>query len=61
MRELLNRLFDWLRRDKLEGELRAELDFHRSSLERDAQPPRDAVSVRQRKGSSKFGNKRAGT
>ena len=35
MREWLSRLIDWLRRDRLEAELREELEFHRSHLERD--------------------------
>ena len=35
MREWLTRLFDWFRRDKLEAELREELQFHRQSLQRD--------------------------
>ena len=38
MREWLNRLIDWFRRDKLEAELREELQFHHRSLERDASP-----------------------
>ena len=38
MREWLNRLLDWFRRDKLEAELREELQFHHRSLERDASP-----------------------
>ena len=36
MRELLVRFVDWFRRDRLEAELRDELRFHRSALERDA-------------------------
>jgi putative ABC transport system permease protein len=52
MREFLFRIVDWFRRDKLETELRDELDFHRSSLERDARPAQDAVSVRQRMGNT---------
>ncbi|HEX7939801.1 MAG TPA: ABC transporter permease, partial [Gemmatimonadaceae bacterium] len=36
MRELLNRIIDWFRRDKLEKELTEELRFHRAQLERDA-------------------------
>src|SRR6185436_9400799 len=36
MRELFNRLIDWLRRDKLERELAEEIRFHRQQLERDA-------------------------
>lgn len=35
MREWLNRLIDWFRRDKLDAELREELQFHRQSLQRD--------------------------
>lgn len=36
MREWLARLRDWLRRDRLDGELVEELRFHREQLERDA-------------------------
>src|SRR5688500_20320219 len=36
MREWLTRLRDWLRRDRLDHELREELRFHREQLERDA-------------------------
>jgi putative ABC transport system permease protein len=36
MREFLNRLVDWFRRDKLERELADEIQFHRGQLERDA-------------------------
>jgi predicted permease len=36
MREFLARLFDWLRRDRLDAELRDELRFHQRQLERDA-------------------------
>jgi putative ABC transport system permease protein len=36
MRELLMRIFDLFRRDKLEGELKEELAFHQQLLERDA-------------------------
>src|SRR5688572_18264875 len=36
MREFLSRLRDWLRRDRLDDELNAELRFHREHLERDA-------------------------
>src|SRR3954470_5713135 len=35
MRELLTRLFDWLRRDRLDTELTEELRFHHAQLERD--------------------------
>ena len=35
MREWLARLIDWVRRDRLDAELRQELEFHRSQLERD--------------------------
>jgi len=31
MRELFARLFDWLRRDRLDAELTEELSFHRPS------------------------------
>lgn len=36
MRELLARLHDWLRRDRLDRELTEELRFHRDRLEREA-------------------------
>ena len=36
MRELIARIADWFRRDRLERELAEELQFHRSQLERDA-------------------------
>ncbi|HVT40708.1 MAG TPA: ABC transporter permease [Gemmatimonadaceae bacterium] len=36
MRELLNRLRDWLRRDRLDAELNEELRFHHARLEGDA-------------------------
>jgi putative ABC transport system permease protein len=36
MREWIARLFDWMRRDRLERELQDELRFHRQHLERDA-------------------------
>src|SRR5882672_4578716 len=36
MREWLERIRDWLRRDTLEGDLTEELRFHRDLLERDA-------------------------
>src|SRR5689334_25391630 len=35
MRELLTRLLDWLRRDRLDAELADELQFHRDQLARD--------------------------
>lgn len=35
MRETLARLVDWLRRDRLDRELKEELQFHRQQLERD--------------------------
>jgi putative ABC transport system permease protein len=35
MREWLARLFDWIRRDRLDAELNEELQFHRAQLERD--------------------------
>jgi len=40
MREWLTRLFDWLRRPKLDAELNEELRFHREQLERDGLSPR---------------------
>jgi len=36
MRELVARLLDWIRRDKLDRELAEELRFHQEQLERDA-------------------------
>src|SRR5689334_3513209 len=36
MREWLTRVFDWLRRERLDAELTEELRFHRHQLERDA-------------------------
>ena len=36
MREWLARIVDWFRRDRLEAELREELEFHRAQVERDA-------------------------
>jgi putative ABC transport system permease protein len=35
MREWLARIVDWFRRDRLDAELREELEFHRAQLERD--------------------------
>ena len=37
MREWLNRLRDWIRRDRLDAELTEEMAFHRGQLEREAQ------------------------
>jgi putative ABC transport system permease protein len=51
MREWLTRLIDWFRRDKLEAELRDEIRFHHSSLERDARDS-DPVSTRRRLGNT---------
>ena len=51
MREWLTRLIDWFRRDKLEAELRDEIRFHHSSLERDAHDT-DPVSARIRLGNT---------
>jgi putative ABC transport system permease protein len=51
MREWLTRLIDWFRRDKLEAELRDEINFHHSSLERDAHET-DPVSARRRLGNT---------
>jgi hypothetical protein len=52
MREWLTRLIDWFRRDKLEAELRDELRFHHSALERDAHPAEDPVTARRRLGNT---------
>ena len=35
MREWLARIVDWFRRDRLDAELREELEFHRAQIERD--------------------------
>ena len=51
MRELLNRIVDWFRRDTLEAELRDEISFHHSSLERDTHDA-DPVSARIRLGNT---------
>jgi putative ABC transport system permease protein len=51
MREWLTRLIDWFRRDKLEAELRDEIRFHHSALERDAHET-DPVSARRRLGNT---------
>ena len=56
MRETLNRLIDWFRRDRLEQELAEEMRFHREHAERDAvaagAAPADAKWVARRN----FGN-----
>ena len=41
MREWLARIVDWFRRDRLDAELREELAFHRTQLERDARATGD--------------------
>jgi len=41
MREWLARLIDWFRRERLDAELREELEFHRSQLERDTRAAGD--------------------
>ena len=35
MREWLARIVDWFHRDRLDAELREELEFHRAQIERD--------------------------
>jgi predicted permease len=56
MRESLNRLLDWFRRDRLEREMAEELQFHRQLAERDARAsgmtPADAAYEAKRR----FGN-----
>ena len=57
MRELLARLRDWLRRDRLDTELSEELEFHRAQLERDAraagaEPDAAALAARRRLGNT---------
>jgi predicted permease len=53
MRELLARVIDWLRRDRLDAELREELAFHREQLARAARaagaPPSVADSAARRR------------
>ncbi|HEX6943522.1 MAG TPA: ABC transporter permease [Gemmatimonadaceae bacterium] len=51
MREWFTRLVDWFRRDQLEAELRDEIRFHQSALERDAHAT-DPVSARRRMGNT---------
>ncbi|HEX5073447.1 MAG TPA: ADOP family duplicated permease [Gemmatimonadaceae bacterium] len=46
MREWLARIVDWFRRDRLDAELREELEFHRAQLERDTHAGDDAVEAR---------------
>ena len=41
MREWLARIVDWFRRDRLDAELREELEFHRAQLERDTRAAGD--------------------
>ncbi|MEO7360403.1 MAG: ABC transporter permease [Gemmatimonadaceae bacterium] len=53
MRETIARLIDWIRRDKLDGELKEELQFHRQQLERDIGIS-DAADTR--KAARKLGN-----
>ncbi len=55
MRELLARLYDWIRRDRLDAELAEELRFHRERLARDerargASPEDSANAARRRLG-----------
>ena len=52
MREFLTRILDWFRRDRLEAELRDELRFHHTSLDRDAHPTEDPVTARRRLGNT---------
>ena len=53
MRELLTRILDWFRRDRLDAELAEELRFHQAQAERDALAagvaPADASSVARRR------------
>src|SRR5262245_20314622 len=50
MRELMNRLRDWMRRDRLDNELQEELRFHAASLERDSRSPEPAWAARRQLG-----------
>src|SRR5690349_1807682 len=56
MREWLARLFDWMRRDRLDAELNQELQFHRQQLERDARHAGVAVDEARSSAQRRLGN-----
>lgn len=56
MRETFARLVDWMRRDKLDRELREELQFHRQQLERDTESSDSADSVARNNVARRMGN-----
>jgi predicted permease len=56
MREWLARVFDWMRRDRLDAELHQELQFHRQQLERDARHAGVADGEARSSGHRRLGN-----
>ena len=56
MRESLNRLIDWFRRDRLEKELAEELRLHRELAERDAAAEGTSVDEARWSARRRFGN-----
>jgi len=56
MREWLARILDWFRRDRLDAELREELAFHRTQLERDGQAGGVSPTDAQRAARRQLGN-----
>jgi putative ABC transport system permease protein len=56
MREWIARLADWMRRDRLDDELREELRFHRAQLERDARSDGAAPDDAHRRARRELGN-----
>jgi predicted permease len=56
VREWLARFFDWTRRDRLDAELKQELQFHRQQLERDARHAGEAVEEAQTLAHRRLGN-----
>ncbi len=56
MREMLARLADWLRRDRLDDELQDELRFHREQLARDARAAGATVDDAAWSARRRFGN-----
>jgi len=56
MREWLARIVDWFRRDTLDSELREELEFHRSQIERDTRSVGDDAREAQWAARRRLGN-----
>jgi predicted permease len=56
VREWLARIVDWFRRDRLDAELREELEFHRAQLERDTRVAGDDRSEAQWAARRRLGN-----